>query len=92
MSDDRKVVSPEQMDRYGMFWAAFTTVEGSRALAELEERFNSRTSFDPDSTHTTAFHEGRRDVVLFIKEQMRKARTCRVATDEESTYLTEGDE
>lgn len=92
MSDTRQTVSAEQMAQYVEFEATFKTVEGSRVLGVLDFLFNSRTSFDPDSTHTTAFHEGRRDVVLFIKEQMRKARACRVATDEESTYLNEGDE
>lgn len=89
--DRRKVVTPEQYELFAYAWATFHTVEGQRLLEHLEERFNSRTSFDPDSTHTTAFHEGRRDVVLYINQLMRAAKTCRAATPDDDTYLTEGD-
>tara|TARA_B100001027_G_scaffold153693_1_gene107969 strand:+ start:71 stop:286 length:216 start_codon:yes stop_codon:yes gene_type:complete len=49
----------------------FNTEEGKRILEDLEARYAIHgTTFSPDSTET-AYREGQRTVVLFIKSMLR---------------------
>lgn len=48
----------------------FGSEDGPTVIDDLERRFHSHTStFSPDS-HETAFREGQRSVVLFIKNML----------------------
>ena len=51
----------------------FNTDEGKRVLADLEKRchYHSTTNVKGDS-HESAYMEGQRSVVLFIKSMLRK--------------------
>ena len=51
----------------------FNTAEGKRVLSDLEKRchYHSTTNVKGDS-HESAYMEGQRSVVLFIKSMLRK--------------------
>ena len=51
----------------------FNTAEGKRVLADLEKRchYHSTTNVKGDS-HESAYMEGQRSVILFIKSMLRK--------------------
>lgn len=70
---DIKRISPEEKELAGIFYATFRTPEGQRVLEHLNELFNSRSGFDPD-THVMAFHEGRRDLVLLCNKYVKIGR------------------
>jgi hypothetical protein len=55
-----------------IYQRVFKSDDGEKLLEDLEKRCNVHaTSFSPDS-HETAFREGQRSVVLFIKSTLKK--------------------
>lgn len=89
---DRKVVSREYLELCGLFWSTFKTPDGQKALAVLEERFFSKTPFDPANDRVTSFFVGQQDVVRFIQGMIKDARQCREAAPGELTNYSEEDE
>lgn len=62
---------PEHEQLAQAYHNTFSSESGSVVLADLEQRYGRRRSFAPDP-HTTAFHEGQRDVYLMILNLLDK--------------------
>lgn len=60
---------------------AFSGPAGKKALGVLEVLFEDRPSYTYGDAHHTAFMEGQRDVVRFIKQQLT-SNVTEEATDE----------
>lgn len=48
----------------------FQSPDGQAAFKVLEAEFSDRTSHVPGDPYTSAFNEGKRSVILFIKDLM----------------------
>ncbi len=55
------------------FQGTFDTPEGKRVLGNLsEECFESQATFVASNQYGTAFHEGKRNVILYIRAMLAK--------------------
>lgn len=63
-------MTPAQLDRLKDYSIAFGTDQGKRVLEDMRRSYCKRTSHVDGDPYTTAFNEGRRDVVLSIERAL----------------------
>ena len=67
-----------------LFRSVFTTFDGEKVLRDLMEKFYKYGSHVAGDSHSTAFREGRRDVVIYILDRLEKAENNHEGLDGES--------
>ena len=63
-------MTPE--DTIELYKEVFTSVQGERVLEDLGVRFCEHSSTFSSDPHETAYREGQRTVVLFIRSMLRE--------------------
>tara|TARA_R100001463_G_scaffold32675_2_gene73055 strand:+ start:2725 stop:2949 length:225 start_codon:yes stop_codon:yes gene_type:complete len=74
-------MTPE--DTIELYKELFTTVQGERVLDDLGMRFCEHSSTFSSDPHETAYREGQRTVVLFIKSMLRDRKQLEGMTSDE---------
>jgi len=65
-------MNKEINDNIKIFQRVFKSPDGEKVLEDLEKRCNIHTSSFSQDPYETAFREGQRSVVLFIKSTLKK--------------------
>ena len=72
MQDDRAVQAYIKQLREN-YQQVFSTDEGKQVLSELEKRCHYHTSTNvKGDSHESAYQEGQRSIILFIKQMLQK--------------------
>ena len=72
-NNNNKVAAAKLKDLVNNYKTVFGSDEGKNVMSDLEKRcFYNATTFSKDSSNETAYYEGQRSVLLFIKAMINK--------------------
>ena len=72
-NNNNKVAAAKLKDLVNNYKTVFGSDEGKTVMSDLEKRcFYNATTFSKDSSNETAYYEGQRSVLLFIKAMISK--------------------
>tara|TARA_B100000282_G_scaffold294674_1_gene272287 strand:+ start:237 stop:467 length:231 start_codon:yes stop_codon:yes gene_type:complete len=72
-NNNNKVAAAKLKDLVNNYKTVFGSDEGKTVMSDLEKRcFYNATTFSKDSSNETAYYEGQRSVLLFIKAMINK--------------------